>query len=401
MKRLFAHWRIVATAVVVLIILAVALWPDTIEVDLARARRGPLQVTVDEEGETRVRERFVISAPVAGRLQRIELEPGDRVVKGDTILARITSVQPSLLDPRTQAELSAALEGARAAAGQARAERERTAAELSRAQSLLARQRELADAGAISRDQLEASETAVRTAQEALRAAEFSVNRAEYDLQVARARLQPSVSPGGPNRTVDLPSPIDGVVLKRVRESESVVQAGEPLIEVGDPTRLEVVADFLSTEAVRIPANAPVFIEQWGGGHALHGHVRRVEPSGFMKVSALGVEEQRVNVIIDFDDQAVAAKALGDSYRVEVRVVVWEASDILEVPIGALFRRGDDWAVFTVENGRVHAQTVAIAQRNAAEAQVTSGLEEGQAVVLHPPDTLREGVRVAERSGGG
>jgi HlyD family secretion protein len=186
-------------------------------------------------------------------------------------------------------------------------------------------------------------------------------------------------------------------VLRRVRESEAVVQPGEPLIEVGDAGRLEVVADLLSTDAVQVPPGAPVIIEQWGGGRPLEGRVRRVEPSGFTKISALGVEEQRVNVIIDFVDLAAASEVLGDGYRVEVRIVTWEEDDVLKVPIGSLFRRGDEWAVFVVEDGQVRTQIVELGRRNAAEAEVIEGLGAGQVVVLYPPDTLGEGMRVTER----
>ena len=394
MRRWLTNWRVLAMVAIVLVILGVALWPESVEVDMARALRGPLQVTIDEEGETRVRERFSVSAPVAGRLQRIELEPGDPVVKGKTVLARLTPAEPTLLDARTRAELTAAVESARAAVGQARAERERAAAALERARSLLRRQEGLTEAGAISRDELEATQTTVRTAEEALRAADFSVNRAEYDLQIARARLQQPASGG---RTIEIVSPIDGTVLRRIRESEAVVQAGELLLEVGDPRHLEVVSDLLSTDAVRVPPHARVLIEQWGGGRALEGRVRRVEPSGFTKISALGVEEQRVNVIIDFADPATATKALGDAYRVEVRIIAWEEADVLKVPVGSLFRRGESWAVFLIEGGRARTHLVEIGQRNATEAQLTKGLDDGQPVVLHPPDTLRDGVRVVER----
>jgi HlyD family secretion protein len=407
MRRLITNWRLLATILVVLAILAVALWPESVEVDVVRASRGSLQVTIDEEGETRVRERFVVSAPVAGRLQRIELEPGHPVRRGETVLARLTPAQPGLLDPRARAELGAAVEAARAALGQARAERERATASLERARSILRRQQGLGESGVISRDDLEAAETAVRTAEEALRAAEFNVTRTEFEVQTARARLQ---QPDAGGRTIELLSPIDGVVLKLLRESQSVVQSGEPLIEVGDPTDLEVVADLLSTDAVRVPAGARVLIEHWGGGRPLEGRVRLVEPSGFMKVSALGVEEQRVNVIIDFVDTAAATgafdassrasapgAALGDGYRVEVRVVIRDEADVLKVPVGTLFRRGESWAVFVVHEGRARTQVIGIGQRNAAEAQVIEGLEPGEEVVLHPPDTLRDGVRVVER----
>jgi len=394
MPRWLTDWRMLAMLAVVLVLVGVALWPDPVEVDIASATRGPLQVTIDDEGETRVRERFSVSAPVGGRLRRIELEPGDPVVRGKTVLAALMPMQPTLLDARTQAELTAAVEAARAAVGQARAERERAVAALERVRSVLRRQQELAEAGAISRDEFEASQTALKTAEEALRAAEFSVNRAEYDLQIARARLQ---QPSAGGRAIEIVSPIDGIVLKRIRESEAVVQAGELLIEVGDPGQLEIVVDLLSTDAVRVPPRARVLIEQWGGRHTLEGRVRLVEPSGFTKISALGVEEQRVNVIVDFADGATAAKALGDAYRVEVRIVVWEAPDVLKVPVGTLFRRGDSWAVFRIEDGRARTQLVEIAERNSTEAQLTSGLDAGQPVVLHPPDTLRDDMRVTER----
>ena len=392
--RMARSWRFLAMVAVVAAILAAALWPESIEVDVTQATRGPLQVTIDEEGETRVRERYVVSAPVAGRLQRIELEPGDPVSKGRTVLARLAPAPPTLIDARTQAELSASVEAARAALGQARAERERAATALTRAASALKRQRELADAGLISRDELEIADTTLRAAEESSKAAGFTVARAEYELTSARARLEQQGGPGG--RVSEVVSPIDGVVLKRLRESETIVQVGEPLVEVGNPRQLEVVADLLSTDAVRVSPGRPVLLEQWGGDHTLRGSVRRVEPSGFMKVSALGVEEQRVNVIIDFVDQAAAAKVIGDAYRVEVRIVIWQDDNVLRVPVGALFRRGDDWAVFRLEGDRARIRVVTVAHRNSEAAEIT-GLEEGDQVVMHPPDTLEDDSRVIAR----
>ena len=250
-------------------------------------------------------------------------------------------------------------------------------------------------AGAIASDSLEAAETAVTTGEEALRAAEFTTRRAEYELQLARARLAAPTSSGG---AVQIRSPIDGIVLKRFRESESVVPVGEPLLEIGEASRMEIVADLLSTDAVRIAPGADVLIEQWGGGHSLHGRVRRVDPSGFMKVSALGVEEQRVNVVIDFTDPSEAGR-LGDGYRVEVRVVLWREDDVLKVPVGTLFRQGDEWAVFVVDAGRARRQVVQLGQRNENDGQITGGLETGATVVLHPPDTLTDGMAVTVRPG--
>jgi HlyD family secretion protein len=393
--RLLKNPRLIAAVLIVAGILAVALWPEAIEVDVVRVERGPMQVTIDEEGETRVRERFVVSAPVSGRLQRIELEPGDTVVRGKTLVARLIPAAPPLLDPRASAELAAAVEAARAAVGEARAERERAAAALTRAQSSLRRQQQLADAGLSSREDLEVAETTLRSAEEALRAAEFAVARAERELQAARARLAPSTAGGRP---VDVLAPVSGVVLKRLRESEMVVPAGDPLLEIGDPANLEIVADLLSTDAVRVSEGEPVLIDQWGGSHPLNGRVRRVEPSGFMKVSALGVEEQRVNVIIDLADSDGAKRQLGDGYRVEVRVVIWRDEAALKVPIGALFRRSEQWAAFVIDNDVAHFQIVQLGQRNDSEGQITGGLVEGQIVVLHPPDTLQDGMRVKIRA---
>jgi HlyD family secretion protein len=353
-----------------------------------------MQVTIDEDGVTRIRERFAVSAPVSGRLQRVELEPGDPVVGGKTVVARLTTAESPLLDPRTRGELTAGVDAARAAVGQAQAERARAATELDRARTTLRRQQELMKAGAIASDALDAAETTVMSAQEAQRAAEFTVSRTEYELQLARARLQ---APAAAGRAIEVVAPVSGVVLKRFRESETVVPVGDPIVEIGDPSRIEIVADLLSTDAVRISSGAEVLIDQWGGSEPLKGKVRRVEPAGFMKVSALGVEEQRVNVIIDFDDPATAGKRLGDAYRVEVRVVVWREDNVVKVPVGALFRRGDAWASFLVNGDRAALEAVMLGQRNATEAQVTKGLSAGQTVVLHPPDTLMDGARVKTR----
>lgn len=387
--------RLIAAVAIVVAILAVAVWPSATDVEVSKVVRGPMQVTIDEEGETRVRERFVVSAPVMGRVERIELEPGDRVVRGKTVVARLTAAAAPLIDPRSQSELSASVAAAGAAVGQAQAERARAVTALTRARSTLRRLETLATAGAISGDELEAAQTQLKSAEEAVRAAEFTVARAEHELQLARARLSPS-SPGG--RTVEVVAPVDGVVLKRLRESASVVPVGEPLLEIGDPGSLEIVSDLLSTDAVRVSRGDAVLVEQWGGSELLNGRVRRVEPSGFMKVSALGVEEQRVNIVVDFADEAEVGR-LGDGYRVEVRVVIWRHDSALKVAVGSLFRRGDDWAVFVVDRDRVRRQLVTLGERNDWEAEVLKGLAEGQTVVLHPPDTLAEDARVRVRTG--
>jgi len=398
MKRWLKNRKILAVAAVILGLVVMAAWPRRIPVDVAPVERGALRVTLEEEGETRVRERFVISAPVAGNVLRIELAPGDRVVRGKTVLATFQPAAPALLDQRSFAEASAALSAAEADFGRVRSEQARARATAELADSELTRYRNLLVAGAVARQTLDGREASAREAEEALRAAKFAAAAAEHQREMARVRLQ-TVSAGSAagSQVITIRSPIDGVVLKRLRESAAVVPAGEPLVELGDPARLEIVADFLSTDAVRISAGSAALIERWGGESALSGRVRRVEPAGFTKVSALGVEEQRVNVIVDFDDASIA-RPLGHGYRVEVGVIVWQAADVVKVPTSALFRRGERWAAFVVERGRARLRPIEIGHRNGVAAEVLSGLSVGEQVVVHPGDALTDGSRVTARA---
>jgi HlyD family secretion protein len=361
-------------------------------VELGSVSRGELVVTIDEEGATRVRDRFVVSAPVAGRVLRIELEPGDMVKRGQ-VVAQVRAEAPPLLDDRTRAEAQAAVESAKAALGRARAEEQRARASLAQLQRELVRIRELAKNRVVSSQELEAREADAVVAEESVNAAVFAVEAATSELQRALARLSPT-SAVAAGRVVSVTAPIDGVVLKRVRESESIVPAGDPLLEIGDPQRLEIVVDLLSTDAVRVKPGARAIVDEWGGDQGLKARVRRIEPAGFTKISALGVEEQRVNVVLDFADPAAASVSLGDAYRVEVRVVIWEAPDVLKVPTSALFREGEAWAVYVVDAGRARRTTVELGHQTAQEAEVISGLSEGARVVLHPGDTLNDGARV-------
>jgi HlyD family secretion protein len=417
MRNWLKHRGALAAAAVVAVLLIIALRPTPIEVELASVTRGSIRVTVDEEGMTRIRDKFLVTAPVAGAISRIELEPGDRVRRGD-VFATIHPERPPLLDARARAERSANVESARAAVSAARADEQRAAAVLTNARSELRRVRPLNKAGAISDSELDTYETQVRSAEEAHRAALAAVARATSELQAAQAALVDDTTTAGvgtngrhvgesrgeagrvegrSGRAVPVRIPIDGVVLRRLRESESVVPAGDGLLEVGDPQRLEIVADFLSTDAVRIPAGGVVIVDQWGGGRSLEGRVRRVEPSGFTKVSALGVEEQRVNVIIDFTDPVEAWQALGDGFRVEVRAVLWDAPNVVKAPVGSLFRQGEAWAVYVERDGRAERRTVTIGHRNDRDAEVTGGLREGERVVMHPSDALTPGARVTPR----
>lgn len=399
MRRLLRNTRLWLAVLVIAGLLAVAFRPQTIPVETASVSRGPLMTTVDEEGRTRVRDRFVVAAPVAGRVLRIELEPGDTVHAGD-IVARLRPEVPALLDARSRAEAQAALDSARAAVGRARAEEQRARAALAQAERELTRVRNLAAESLATAQQLEARQADVQTAQEQVNAAAFSARAADADVIRAQARLAPATAADGGGRVVPVTSPVDGVVLKRVRESESVVPAGDPLLEVGDPHQLEIVADLLSVDAVKIKPGARAIVEQWGGAHPLDARVQRVEPSGFTKISALGVEEQRVNVILEFTDSPKAWAALGDGYRVEVRIVTWEAADVLKVPTGALMRVGDQWAAYVVQDGRAHRVAVTLDHQNGQEAEVTGGLDAGASVILHPGDTVGDGVRVRQRDTG-
>lgn len=386
-------------ALLAVVVVAAALRPRPVPVDMAAAERGPLAVTLDHEGRTRVPDRYVVSAPVPGRVLRIELEPGDAVRAGETVVATFLPGTTTLLDVRTRAELEARVRAAEASLARARAERDRARTEAAFAATERDRTRRLESQGVVSEQARQAAEADAAARAQALEAAESAVTAAMHDLEGARAAL---IEPGrrGAAQSRDgaltLRSPIDGVVLRRLRESEAVVPQGEPLLELGDTASLEVIADYLSSDAVRIKAGMPALIEQWGGG-TLKGRVERVEPAGFLKVSALGVEEQRVWVVIDLEDPRGAWQALGDGYRVEARVVVWEKPDVIRVPVSSLFRRGEQWAVFVVEGGRAALRPVTLGQRNGTAAEIVSGVQPGERVIVHPPDTVSDGVRVAER----
>lgn len=357
-------------------------------------------MTLDEEGETRVHERYVVSAPVAGRLRRIELEPGDSVQARKTVVATFVPGDPALLDLRARGEMEARVGAARAAEQRARAESDRARAQLALARSEHTRIRRLAEGGVASQADLDRVKQNLESAQSTLSAAERAAAGALQELRAAQARaleVESGQSPGGRLENLTLRSPIDGVVLRRLRESEAVVPAGEPLLEVGDPANLEIVADYLSADAVAMKPGMPVEIERWGGQQTLSGRVRRVEPGGFLKISALGVEEQRVNVIIDFKDPRAAWAALGDGYRVEVRVVMWQGNDVVKVPGSALFRQGNGWAVFRVRDRRAELRTVEVGHRGELEAEIRSGVSPGDTVIVHPSEDLKPGAKLKPR----
>ncbi|MFQ5480605.1 MAG: efflux RND transporter periplasmic adaptor subunit [Thermodesulfobacteriota bacterium] len=386
---------IVLAAVAVTLAIIYGLMPRPLPADVVKARRGEFIVTVEEEGKTRVKERYTLSAPVAGVLGRIALDVGDKVKKGQTV-ALLTPLRPGVLDSRAHAEAEALLSAARAVLKEAR-ERSRAAkAAKVYAMEKLRRTESLFKGGFVSRDELELANSEAEGAEAELAASEAAVKAAGFDVQRARAVLHDSTDARA-GRAVSVRSPVDGRVLKIHRESEGVVSASEPLVDIGDPKRLEVIAEVLSADAVRIRVGDKVFLKRWGGGEVLKGRVTVIEPAGFTKISSLGVEEQRVNVIAEIISLPENAMGLGDGYRVDAGFVIWEGASVLTVPVSALFRHGDGWAVFVVKNGRAERRSLKVGHINGLSAEVVSGVSEGEAVIAHPDDALSDGVRVRAR----
>lgn len=396
--RRFAFWGVLAAFVALAIV--VAFWPRPVIVDMIGAERGELVVTVDDEGETRVRDVYVISAPVMGRMRRIELRAGDAVDAVDTIVAAIEPIDPEFLDPRSEAQARADVRAAESAEVLARAEVEQAQAELDFAEQELERARELMRQMMISQRELDEAERAHRTRHAALNTARAGHEMRLFQLERARAELvSPVDTEGGRDvcECIALRSPVTGRILRVLQESEGVVAAGAPLVEIGDPRELEIVVDLLSADAVKVEAGQRVIIESWGGDEPLEGRVRLVEPFGFTKVSALGIEEQRVNVVIDLVSPMEEWSRLAHGYQVDARVVLSEAQAVLKLPLTALFRDGDSWAVFVDSGGRAELRRIEIGRRNSVAAEIVAGLEEGERVVLHPSDRVVDGARIAAR----
>lgn len=408
---------ILAVALLIGALLAFTFWPRAVMIDFGEASRGPMTVTVNEEGRTQVRDIYVVSAPIAGRLLRIDGEAGDDVEGQLTVVARMSPSDPSFLDARALTQAQADVRSAEAALALARAEVRRAEAQYEYATSELTRTEQLLARDAVSQAALDRARMEQRTSLAALETARATVLVREAELANARARLidpahgldaqEAALANGdggsdgeaGLGDVILIRAPITGKILRILQESETVIAAGAPILEVGDPLGdLEIVAELLSTDAVRVEPGAPVFIERWGGPHALEGFVERVEPFGFTKISALGVEEQRVRVIIRFaNDEHAGHGRLGHGFRVETRIVVWQADDALRAPASALFRDGDRWAVFRVENGRARRTFVEVGQNNGREAEILNGLADGDLLVLYPSDQISDGVKVAPR----
>ena len=385
-------------------------WPQPVLVDLATVAKGPMDVTVDDDGKTEVRHVYTVSAPIAGKVLRISQPPGyegvsrhvgDQVTANETVVAVMQPVTPSFVDVRSREQIQAAVAAADASVKQAQSEVRRLEAAVEFYRTELTRAQTLARTQSVSAQALDKAKFDADTNEAALTSAKAQVEVWQKVSESLAAQLIDPASTAArtdPSCCIEIRAPVTGRVLKIIQDSEAVVQPGAPLIEIGDPMDLDVIADLLSSDAVQISSGAPVRIDGWGGP-PINGRVTRVDPAGFLKVSALGIEEQRVRATIDFVDPPGVWSRLGHDYRVVVHVTTWSADDVLTVPVGALFRKGDDWAVFVVRDGRARVAPIKIGHRNNRAAEVLSGLAAGDEVVLHPSDRVSEATPVAARGG--
>jgi HlyD family secretion protein len=388
-----------AVAGIIVIALVFSFMPRAVMVDLVEVEPGRLVVTLDEEGETRVHDVYTLSAPVSGRVQRINWLVGDPVTANETVLAQIEPGDPSFLDPRSEAQARAAIQAAEAARDLAAAAVKDAQAQYEFARAEYARMQELVKEGSVSKRDLDSAERDYKARHAGLDTARAALQVRSYELDVAKAQLVSPLETQGSQEACDcipIRAPVSGRILQITDRSERVVREGDVLMKIGDPKDLEIVVDYLSMDAVKIEAGQRVIIDNWGGEKPLAGHVRLVEPFGFLKISALGIEEQRVNVIIDFAGED-GWERLGHGYQVETRVVLWEEDGVLAVPLTALFRDGDRWAMFVDEDGRAALRHVEVGQKNGVVAEIRAGVEAGENVVLHPSDRVSDGTRIASR----
>jgi HlyD family secretion protein len=370
------------------------LWPKPVMVETGVIARSPLTVRVSEEGKTRIRNRYVVAAPVGGMMQRVVMRPGDEVKANETVITRIVPQTAPLIDPRARIQAQEAVSMHKA--NRKRAVESQAALKIAADLAAVERDRAFAvkERGAVSALDLDRVEAEATAKAAELRAAEFALQVIDHELAQALAVLEQPAS-GATDPVVEIKSPVTGKVLTVMQESETMMNPGQPIIEIGDPADIEIEAEILSRDAVTIEAGDEVLIEQWGGADTLKGRVRRVEPAAFTKVSALGVEEQRVIVLIDLQAADGKAKALGDRFRVEVRVAVWHADDVLVSPAGALFREGNQWKTFVMRGGRARLTSVEVGHSDGRFSQILSGLALGDKVLLHPPDTVVDGSAVS------
>jgi len=398
--QLRKHIGISLVTILVIAAIIYGFLPKPVPVDVVQVTQKPLQVTVEEEGRTRVIDRYAISTPVAGYAQRIELDVGDAITQGQTLVS-MDPLPSTVLDPRSRAQAQAQVNRAEDALQAAKENAKAAKASDDFAKVEYKRIKELCKTQCASKTEEDKAEADARRASANLRSANFAVEVARHELEAAKTTLQFAASKGGsaknggqsPDKVV-ITSPINGSVLKINRESEGVIDVGQTLVEVGDPRTLEVVVEVLSADAVRISPGTKVLFERWGGEGTLQGVVRLVEPVGFTKISALGVEEQRVYVIADIISPHEQWQRLGDGYRVEAKFILWEEDNVLQIPASSLFREGNNWAVFVFKDDTAVRKTIEIGQRNGLSAQVLSGLSKNEYVITHPDDSIEDGVEV-------
>ncbi len=393
-------WRrrifVTSIIVIILIFLVYGFLPKTQEVDIVPVKRGPLQITIEEEGRTRLKDRFTISTPTAGYLRRIHAKVGD-VVKRGQVVAVLEPLQSQALDPRTRATAEAAVASAEAAL-RAATERERVAkADVAYLEQRLERLKALYDKGSISKDQYDQIKSETEKARAMQLAAAAEINVAKSETERAKVSLKNFSAIRGDGNTVGVIAPVNGAVFLIYHESEGVVNIGQPLIDIGDPRDLEVRVEVLSSDAVKIKQGTRVLFKRWGNDDPLTGKVKLVEPAGFTKISSLGVEEQRVLVIVDITSPPEQWRLLGDGFRMEAHFIIWEGENILQIPASALFRVGDQWAVFVAETGTAQKRVVEIGQRNGLAAEILSGLKDNEQVLAYPDDTISEGTKIKQR----
>lgn len=394
LRRLFTILILMA----VLAALAWAFWPRPLPVETAEIGRQDIRLTVEEEGKSRIREVFTVSSPITGQVLRTNLHAGDEVVKDETVIASIRPAAPGLLDARLKRVAEAAAASAGASVGLAEAEVKQAEAQLTFLATELSRAERLSRQGTISERALDKARLDVATAAANLDSAKASLTVRQRELQRAQAALIETGTSEGPCCT-EIKAPVTGRILRVLTESELVVQAGTPLIEIGDPTDIEIVTDVLSRDAVQIAPGAEAVIDNWGGP-PLRAKVKRIEPSAVTKVSALGIEEQRVSVILDLLQGEPAGARLGNGFRVVARITLWEGKELLAVPVAALFRQGGDWAAYAVVGGKAVLRTLDLGARNDTWAEVKGGLAAGEQVILHPSDQMADGAAVAPLSTG-
>jgi HlyD family secretion protein len=392
-RRLF----IITVILIVILVTVYGFIPKAYDVDLVEVSRGPLQVTVEEEGRTRLRAKYIISAPSSGYMRRIGVKVGDRVGKGETVVV-MGPLRSQPLDPRSRAEAEAFMSAAKAAFGAAQ-EKERAAnAEADYAGKRFERIAKLYQKGFVAKDQYDQTESELGKALAVRDAAKAAAGAAGFEFERTKATLKNFSNGDAARNIIYIPSPVSGTVFRLYRESEGAVAAGEPIMDIAEQEDIEVITEVLSSDAVKIQKGTPVLFKRWGDDRPLSGVVRIVEPAGFTKISSLGVEEQRVLVIADIKSPREMWRVLGDGYRLESHFIIWEGNDVLRVPASSLFRSGEKWAVFINDGGKARLRVVEIGHRNGLTAEILSGINAGERVIAHPGDSISDGTRIKSRN---